>query len=668
MSTIPRRAVSAALASALLGLAPATRPPAPAPSRILLAPPNGTYVYAIARNGTDQGTTTVVLLRRVAEGSLETDEIATVGAARAHIAAAYRLNDFGLDSYVAGYQAPFPRTSPLGAESKVRPRVGFYDQTTVRVHVSPGGATYTIDGVQGERMFPSPPANTRAGRATPQVIFDAPFITGPLLVPAIRHASGSAAIAPFSVAIEEGALGRIEGRVVRAKPLAAKTPRADEALEYPGLATLWYDPHTVVVHEIYFEGLNLDARLVSYSKVTTVPAFEPAQLPTPAAALPDDELSFPSTGDVTLSGTLTAPPNVKAPYPVVVMVAPPWPVPATRNFGGDGPEPMFPSLARTFAQRGYAVLRYDGRGIGKSGGSYLQLNWQQSLDDVEAAIAAVRDDPSVDRNRVYLLGFGYGADLALAAASDSAVKVAGVVALGPSVVPYRAAKEREYLARAKSPGETAAARAQFARFVAHLGKGSDKVVVEGMTVDGNDGTWLKTAFEHDPTVLATRSKTPVFVLHSGVTSAASSVDDVHSYDDRLREANPFSTVIVANDLSARFGGRYDADSPLDTEAIFPYRFDPSTAGAIVDWLGAPKVAAPANGADSFRGTSNAPPPRPPPPPPPQSGPAEGFPGRFTPAPKPSEPVLPGQLVVPNAPTPSAEPSPSEPQSPAPTPS
>lgn len=639
------RVGGAVLASVLLCAAAAPRPSTSPRPRLILVPPNGTYEYALARNGTDQGSTTVVVLKRPEDGTLETDEVAQIGAARARISAGFGLDDLALASYVATYQAPFPATSPIGA-AKQRLGAGFYGQATVRVHVGPQ-LSYTVDGAAGEHRIGGGSGAARGPRVGP-VLFDAPFMTGPLLVPAIRHAIGTATVDPFSIAIDDAAQGRIDGRIVPAKPLAAKTPHTDEALEYPGVATIWFDPHTAVAHEVYFEGLNLDAHLVSYKKATVIPPFDPEATPSPNPQLPDDELTFPTTDDITLSGILTAPPNVKEPYPAVVLVAPPWPVPATRNFGGDGPEPMFPSLARTFAARGYAVLRYDERGTGKSGGSAKGLTWQQSIDDAQAAISAVREEAGIDKSRVFVLGYGYGADIALAAASDTAVKTAGVVALEPSVVSYRVAEERAYLARAKSPEETAAARKEFARFIARLGKGDIA------------GLWLKTALDHDPTVLDRRAHVAVFVLHSGVVTTSASIDDIHAFDDRLREANPFASVIVANDLSSRFGGRYDADAPLDTEAIFPYRFDASTAGAIADWLGAPKVAVPYNGPQTLPGNSNASGPKPPPPPPPENGPGEGFPGRMTPAPRVTptpEDVEPGQIGPPSTPEPTASPDP-----------
>jgi dienelactone hydrolase len=236
-------------------------------------------------------------------------------------------------------------------------------------------------------------------------------------------------------------------------------------------------------------------------------------------------------------------------------------------------------LALTFAQRGYAVLRYDTRGIGKSAGS-ADETWEQSLADAEAAIAFAESQDEVDPASVYALGYGSGADLALTASGSADTAVAGVVALAPTVLSYRDCAQRTKAAVA--------------------------------------GAFARTSLGHDPRALAARSHVPLFVLHAGVASCAETRDETIAYDAKLRAVNARATIVVASDLSARFGGLYDADAPLDTEEFFPYRFDPSTAGAIADWLDNPKTAG-SNGGIDTTGPS-APRAHAPPPPPPVSNP------------------------------------------------
>jgi alpha/beta superfamily hydrolase len=615
MATGPRSR-SLALAS-LLGfalLAAAEQGAAP-------GPPNGTYTYALSRDGTDQGKTTITVFRREGENALEIDEAGAVGAARAHVIASYHANDLSLDSYVATYQAPFLRSSALGRVARYRPKAGFYDQTTVRYHVDDSRALDTVDGVAGERVLR--PAGT-SGPLRDAWILDAPFMAGALLLPAFRHHANLASLVTLADAFGDGA-DAANAKVERIAPRFPKTPKSDVVLDVEGVAFLWFDPATLVVHEAHFDGLNLDARLLTYTKAAEPAPFEPAPTPSPSPALQATQLTFDSADGTTLAGEIDFPANGKHTVPAIVFV-PPGPS-AGRSFGGDGPEPMFPGLAALFTARGYAVLRYDTRGVGKSGGASATQTWEQARADAVAALAAAASgDYGTDPKRVYILGYGNGADLAMAAALQSDVPVAGAIALGPTVTSYHACET-------PPPDEP--------------------LWIDGKPVDPSDGSWRKSANGHDPGALAARLHIPLFVLQPGVPICKESADQRDAYDEKLQAGDPLATIVVASDLSERFGGRYDADSPADSEAIFPYRFDASTAGAIADWLDNPKTAgsAPHLPAQSGAGAH-------PPPPPPQidhdpdanGGLPKAHPATAPPTPRPAQSVEPG-VVLPSGMTP-----------------
>jgi dienelactone hydrolase len=637
-SPSPRRSETpkAAATPQRAAAAPASAPPeSAAPAQAApLAPPDGTYAYAISRDGTDQGTTTVVLSRRPGQNVIESDEVGVIGAARARIVAAYRFDGLVAESYVATYQAPFLRSQPLGRESPARPSIPFDAQTTVRFHIDLGVARATIDTVDGVFVHPVSAADVPSPRPADlqlpkrPFILDGPFMTGYLMLPAYRHLTNETAVTPVSEAFPPDPPFAVE-RIVRARP-SSKVPGSDIALELPGLATLWYDPRTMVVHEVYLEGYNLDARLVSAGKGGGLPNLASGPAATPVPELASQPVPFAAQDGTRLSGVRSAPSGAKLPS-AVLFIGPPVPEPATRDYSEMGPDPMFPALARALVGRGYVVMRYDERGTGRSAGAFDQLTWEQSLGDAGSALTALLASGGVDPKHVYLLGYGSGADLALALAGESR-GVAGVVALGPSIVSYREAAARRRAAHEPAPAPTA-------------------FFSGGRKIAPNQAAWERSSFGHDPVALAARTRVPLFVLHSGVVAPARTPQDVERYDDRLRASNPRATVLVANDLSEHFGGRYDADSPENTEVIFPYRFDPSTAGAIADWLDEVK----ANPGESAVRSSHEPPPGPslhrlPPPPP------GNVPILSRPMAKPT--VLPGQLIVPGANTIPLPPSPS----------
>jgi alpha/beta superfamily hydrolase len=646
--TLRARALAASLAVVLLAAAaaPVEKPSprhAPATREVgaPAAPPDGTYVYALSRDGADQGTTTVVIYRRADAREIETDEAGALGAARLHAIAAYRYEDLAVASYVATYQAPFLRTSPIGAARRAGAENGFYDQATLRYRGG-GDLVATVDGAPN--LAPPAPLPRDPSMPKSRYVLDAPFMTSVLMLPAFRHRTGDRMLAPVAPAFDaNGDAVAVPMRLVRATPHAPKTPRSDEALQVDGIATVWFDRGNDLVHEAHFDQLNLDARLVSYARATRPAPFEPAPAPSLDARPDAFAVTFDSDG-TTLAGVIDLPATPKRLVPIVAFV-PPGPS-AGRNFGGDGPSPMYPDLARAFAARGYAVLRYDSRGIGRSGGSSTET-WDEALADAESAIRAAGDQDGIDPKRVYVAGYGNGADLALAASSTADADVAGVVALAPSVVPYRTCdlQNAEAASGARTPAQKAKADAAFAK------------------ASVRSAPFARTSYGHDPGALAARAVAPLFVLHPGIPTCAETRDQIESYDDRLRAANARATIVIASDLSAVFGGRYDADSETDTQEFFPYRFDASTAGAIADWLDSPKAAA----GKSPAAGSSAPRSLPPPPPAPAAGDqAGGFPNphasRVPPVAAPGQPALPATLA-----SPTPEPSPAPAPLPAPTP-
>ncbi|HEX8326925.1 MAG TPA: alpha/beta fold hydrolase [Hymenobacter sp.] len=115
-----------------------------------------------------------------------------------------------------------------------------------------------------------------------------------------------------------------------------------------------------------------------------------------------------------LAGTLTVPAG-PGPFPAVVLVSDLGP---QDRDGTVGDYHLMGSLADYLTRRGIAVLRYDDRGVGQSGGSTTTATTAMLVSDVQAAINFLRARLEVNINRIGAVGHGEGANVALLAAGQ----------------------------------------------------------------------------------------------------------------------------------------------------------------------------------------------------------------------------------------------------------
>ena len=107
---------------------------------------------------------------------------------------------------------------------------------------------------------------------------------------------------------------------------------------------------------------------------------------------PHEEVRFAS-GTIELAGTLVKPEG-SGPFPTVVMLH------------GSGREPRFDPTGRAvinaLVRHGIAVLAYDKRGVGESGGDFESALYRDFIDDALAAIDYLKTRPDVDGARLGL--------------------------------------------------------------------------------------------------------------------------------------------------------------------------------------------------------------------------------------------------------------------------
>ena len=139
----------------------------------------------------------------------------------------------------------------------------------------------------------------------------------------------------------------------------------------------------------------------------------------------DEQVKIGSSG-FTLVGTLSKPEGASGRLPAVVLV------------GGSGPQdrdelvfgiPILGQLAGAISNAGFAVLRYDKRGIGQSGGRAESASLADFAEDVRAAVKMLSDRKDIDPKRIAVIGHSEGGAIALLASSkDKRIASVGLLA------------------------------------------------------------------------------------------------------------------------------------------------------------------------------------------------------------------------------------------------
>jgi hypothetical protein len=174
------------------------------------------------------------------------------------------------------------------------------------------------------------------------------------------------------------------------------------------------------------DSLSLELR-----RTEKVPELRRSQDPQKPYPYDEIEVKFPnSAAGIELAGTLTVP-RETGPFPAVVLIS------------GSGPQDRDSTLAghRTFlvladylTRRGIAVLRYDDRGCGKSGGDFHQASTADFASDALAAWEFLKRREHIVPERVGLIGHSEGA-MAAAIIGPRQPEIAFMVFLAGSGIP-----------------------------------------------------------------------------------------------------------------------------------------------------------------------------------------------------------------------------------------
>lgn len=160
------------------------------------------------------------------------------------------------------------------------------------------------------------------------------------------------------------------------------------------------------------QGLALAA--LTLKKTKEVITINRPQTPKPPFSYSSNEVEYSNADNsVHFGGTFTYP-SSGGPFPTAILITGSGQQDRDQTIFGHKP---FAVIADYLTQRGFAVLRVDDRGTGKTTGEVMKATSFDFAKDVEAALAFLKKQPQTDTGRLGLIGHSEGALIAALVAS-----------------------------------------------------------------------------------------------------------------------------------------------------------------------------------------------------------------------------------------------------------
>ncbi len=238
-----------------------------------------------------------------------------------------------------------------------------------------------------------------------------------------------------------------------------------------------------------------------------------------------EQVSIPTPRGYTLAATLTRPKGV-ARVPVVITISGSGPQERDSRLAPVRGYAIFREVADTLGKRGIAVLRYDDRGVGESGGrsSAATATSADFADDVHAVIAWLRTRSDIDGDRIAVAGHSEGGLIApLVASTDTRVRAVALLA-GPAYSGRRILMFQNELGIRSLTSMTDAQRDSLRR-----------TVPGALDSAARANPWFNYFINTDPAVALRKVKQPVLVLQ-GNTDMQVSPEQADTLSSILRKA------------------------------------------------------------------------------------------------------------------------------------
>jgi pimeloyl-ACP methyl ester carboxylesterase len=495
--------------------------------------PDGTYQYSLEQAGTVLGKSTIVVKRvPVALTISESGSFAGTVVSTVHV---FDLPALSASSYLAA---------------------------------APAHAGIVINGTTATLTRGPTTQKVSAEAGKPFVIFDN-LVGSFAQMPAALHGAKS-----FTLACAcSGNFLAVPGTIVdsvAARP--ANVPAGDAllAMAVAGVTILiWYDPHSLIVDRAEVPSQSFVITLTSRSDSVDTPpvptASTPVPLPSPHYSSRD--VTFAADDGVRLAGTITLPDEVEKPIPGFVLVHGSG---CSDRDESIGPNHVFGQIASNLSNNGYAVLRYDKRSCGKSGGTFAVRD--RLIADARDAIAYLRAQPGIDAARIYVLGHSEGGELAPSIAVADG-KLRGIVLMAPPAIPLEKILMQQTLRTVAPADREKTEQAETAAL---------KEIADGKKTD-TFSAWLRSSFGVDPAAIIAKVPCPILILQ-GTKDAQVLPADTPRLVDAARAAGRNVTVVMLTGDDHLFINLPGNQPSTMSEYFVPSYLDPALFAAIENWL------------------------------------------------------------------------------------
>ncbi|MFC5345064.1 alpha/beta hydrolase family protein [Brevundimonas staleyi] len=323
---------------------------------------------------------------------------------------------------------------------------------------------------------------------------------------------------------------------------------------------------------------------------------ERPQTPVPPFPYVAQDVTFANTdAGITLAGTLTMPEGA-GPFPAVVLLTGSGAQDRDETILGHKP---FAVWADALTRRGVAVLRYDDRGVGGSGGGSMDETTADFATDARAAMDYLRTRPEIDAGRIGLMGHSEGGTAALIATSQGASAAFVVMIAGPSVSGAEILIEQSkqmLLAAGVTEAQAATAEAAQARFMLAVLNNKDdgpavSAAVEALALELGQSAerassaaqvmgsgWYRYVVAYDPAAAIRTLNVPLFALYGDRDRNVPAAQNA----PHLETLKPDATVVVLPGLNHLM---QNAETGLPNEySTLTETLAPEAISAVTDWV------------------------------------------------------------------------------------